>query len=68
MFYSQKIMSLFLPSWHDVVMGNSKAVKIFITLKLTSHSILHYLWSGDLSKNFSQLIYQYLSFLNIFSQ
>ena len=27
-----------------------------IMLKLTSHDILHYLWSADLSKSFSQLI------------
>ena len=35
-------------------------------LKLTSHGILYYLWSVDLSKSFSQLICQYLSVLNIF--
>ena len=27
-----------------------------IMLKLTSHDIMHYLWSADLSKSFSQLI------------
>ena len=27
-----------------------------LTLKLTSYGILHYLWSGDLSKSFFQLI------------
>ena len=27
----------------------------FICLKLTSHSVLHYLWSADLLKGFSQL-------------
>ena len=33
---------------------------------LTSHGILHYAWSANLSKSFPQLC-QYLSFLNIFS-
>ena len=37
-----------------------------VDLKLTSHGILHYLCSVDLSKSFSELIVQYLSFLNIF--
>ena len=31
-------------------------------LKLTSHGILHYLWSADLSKVFSQLIFSILLF------
>ena len=35
-------------------------------LKLTSHSILRYLWSAALSKSFSQLIAPIFSFLNIF--
>ena len=31
-------------------------IKLFFSdlLKLTSHGILHYLWSADLSKSFSQ--------------
>ena len=33
-----------------------------LLLKLTSHGILHYLWSANLSKNFSQLKCQYLLF------
>ena len=35
-------------------------------LRLTSHDILHFLWSANLSKSFSQLIASILSFLNIF--
>ena len=40
------------------------------TYKLTSHSILHYLWAVDLSRNSSQLIVSILSFelLIVFSQ
>ena len=30
--------------------------------------MLHYLWSADILKSLSQLICQYLSFLNIFFQ
>ena len=30
--------------------------KLFLSLKLTIHGILHCLWSADLSKSFSQLI------------
>ena len=37
-----------------------------IPLKLTSHDILHYLWSVDLSKSFPQLIVSIFTFLNIF--
>ena len=33
-------------------------------LKLTSHDILHYLWSADLSKSSSQLIASTLTFLD----
>ena len=33
-------------------------------LKLTSHSMLHYLWSVDLSKSFSRLIVPIFTFLN----
>ena len=36
-----------------------------ILSRLTSHGILHYLWTANISKSFSKLnIYQYLSFLN----
>ena len=55
---------------------------LLIQLKLTSHGILHYLWSADLSESFFQLILsiltfsqyflnsfcQYLYFFNIFSK
>ena len=37
-------------------------------LKLTSHGILHYLWSGDLSKSFSQLILSTFTFSQYFFQ
>ena len=33
-------------------------------LTLTNHGILHYLWSADLSKWFSQLIWSIFTFLN----
>ena len=35
-------------------------------LKLTSHGILHYLWSADLSKGFSQLIMSIFMFSKYF--
>ena len=34
------------------------------TLKLTSHGILHYLWSAELLKSFSQLIMSIFTFFN----
>ena len=37
------------------------------TLKLTSHGILHYLWSADLSKSFFQLFLSTFTFPNLFS-
>ena len=39
-----------------------KVVRVVIQLKLTSHGILHYLRSADLSKGFSQLILSIISF------
>ena len=42
------------------------AKKIFFQLKLTIHSILHYLWSEDLSKSFSELIMSILIFSQYF--
>ena len=40
--------------------------KNFFQLKLTIHSILHYLWSEDLSKSFSELIMSILIFSQYF--
>ena len=40
--------------------------KFFFQLKLTIHSILHYLWSEDLSKSFSELIMSILIFSQYF--
>ena len=42
------------------------AKKIFFQLKLMIHSILHYLWSEDLSKSFSELIMSILIFSQYF--
>lgn len=39
---------------------------ISVLLKLTSHVILHYFWSANLFKSFSQLIRSMFVFLNIF--
>ena len=39
-----------------------------LTLKLMSHSILHYLWSADLSKNFFKLIVSIFIFFPYFFQ
>ena len=41
---------------------------IFCHLYLTSHDILHYLWSADLSKSFSQLIMSIFIFCQFFFQ
>ena len=48
---------IFLRVFHVIFITNITAVHIHLArpLKLTSHSILHYLWSANLSKNFSQL-------------
>ena len=37
-------------------------------LELTSHAVLYYLWSADLSKSFPNSLRQYLSIFNIFSR
>ena len=39
---------------------------LLIQLKLTSHGILHYLWSADLSESFFQLILSILTFSQYF--
>ena len=48
---------IFLRVFHVIFITNITAVHIHLArpLKLTSHSILHYLWSANLSKSFSQL-------------
>ena len=38
----------------------------YYLLKLTSHDILHYLWSADLSKKIYQLTVSIFIFLSIF--
>ena len=45
------------------VVGNNTE-EVLCELKLTSHSILHYSWSADLLKSFSQLIVSIFTFLN----
>ena len=48
---------IFLRVFHVIFITNITAVHIHLArpLKLTSHSILHYLWSANISKSFSQL-------------
>ena len=48
---------IFLSVFHVIFITNITAVHIHLArpLKLTSHSILHYLWSANISKSFSQL-------------
>ena len=43
-------------------------VSCLFKLKLTSHDILHYLWSADMSKSFSQSIVSIFTFLSQFRQ
>ena len=44
------------------------SVLLTLSFKLTSHGIMHYLWSADLSKNFSQLIVSIFIFSMCFYQ
>ena len=48
------------------ISSKSNQTMTFCQLKLTSHGILHYLWSAELSKSFPQLISSIFTFLNIF--
>ena len=60
---------IFLRVFHVIFITNITAVHIHLArpLKLTSHSILHYLWSANLSKSFSQLCqYSFYLFSVIF--
>ena len=51
--------------FHTLLLLVFKMSKAFsVSLKLTSHDILHYLESADLSKSFSQLIVSIFTFLN----
>ena len=50
----------------DVLASRTNLIFVKQCLMLTNHGILHYLWSSELSKNFSQLIVSTIIFSQYF--
>ena len=60
--------SLYFIFFFQRTTNDNEHIDQFITLKLMTHGILHYLWSADLSKSFSQLNMSIFIFSQYFFQ
>ena len=72
--FTVQLISKKAVSWKSIFMSANVYVSYYhfgkintLKFKLTSHGILHYLWSADLSKSFSKLILPICIFSRYFS-